>query len=334
MMVRTLFFSLFLSWIGFSDPLSDPDSDLFIKRIEDEKIFVAITYEERFKVGDRFSIHSENTNEIVGLAELISNQISPAGYTENKFIVLKIFKDQIIFPGHRLRPLALVTGNPNYQGATLLMIRSTGENISSRYKPLYTQGFLVGDTAATLDQDEFLVNYLGQVYYGLYPRFTIGTTALVNAAGGLNFLAKYRLLSSNENTISTLITFTRVPDSTQSNLNLTFLWDSFSNDAMITHNFLSLAVLAYDRAGETTAIKSFGSSSIQTGYEFILKHWDRILVGPNYNFEKKTIGGYLSYVAIWDRFNLNVSLNTVDIRADRFDLENGYNMFLDLYWRY
>lgn len=334
MMVRTLFFSLFLSWIGFSDPLSDPDSDLFIKRIEDEKIFVAITYEERFKVGDRFSIHSENTNEIVGLAELISNQISPAGYTENKFIVLKIFKDQIIFPGHRLRPLALVTGNPNYQGATLLMIRSTGENISSRYKPLYTQGFLVGDTAATLDQDEFLVNYLGQVYYGLYPRFTIGTTALVNAAGGLNFLAKYRLLSSNENTISTLITFTRVPDSTQSNLNLTFLWDSFSYDAMITHNFLSLAVLAYDRAGETTAIKSFGSSSIQTGYEFILKHWDRILVGPNYNFEKKTIGGYLSYVAIWDRFNLNVSLNTVDIRADRFDLENGYNMFLDLYWRY
>ncbi len=334
MTVRTLFFCLFLLLGTLSKAVSKSESDLTIRRIEDEKTFVAITYEEHLKVGDRFSIHSDKTQEIIGLAELISTQISPAGYTENNFIVLKIFKDQIIFPGHRLKPLLLVTENSNYQGATLLMIRNTGENISSRYKPLYTQGFLVGDTAATLDQDEFLVNYLGQVYYGIYPRFTIGTTALVNAAGGLNFLGKYRIYSTNENTISTLVTFTRVPDSTQSNLNLTFLWDSFSNDTMITHNFLSLAVLAYDRAIETTAIKSFGSSSIQTGYEFILKSWDRILIGPNYNFEKKTIGGYLSYVAIWDRFNLNVSLNTVDIRADRFDLKDGYNMFLDVYWRY
>lgn len=329
-MVRTFLLSLLLVFIASAKP----DAELSIKRIEDEKTFVAITYEQHLKVGERFSIHSDKTQEIIGLAELVSSQIAPAGYTENNFIVLKIFKDQIIFPGHRLKPLALMTANSNYPGGTLLMIRSTGENISSRYKPLYTQGFLIGDTAATLDQDELLVNYLGQVYYGIYPRFTIGTTALVNAAGGLNFLAKYRLHSSNENTISTLVTFTRVPNSTQSNLNLTFLWDSYSNDAMITHNFLSLAVLAYDRAAETTAIKSFGSSSIQTGYEFILKSWDRVLVGPNYNFEKKTIGGYLSYVAVWDRFNLNVSLNTVDIRADRFDLQDGYNAFLDLYWRY
>jgi hypothetical protein len=103
---------------------------------------------------------------------------------------------------------------------------------------------------------------------------------------------------------------------------------------MVTHNFLSLAVLAYDRAAETTAIKSFGSSSIQTGYEFVLKSWDRVLIGPNYNFENKTIGGYLSYVALWDRFNMHVSLNTVDIRADRWSYKDGYNLFLDLYWRY
>lgn len=330
MMVRTFLFCLLITLVSVAKPIGD----LTIKRIEDEKTFVVITYEDQLKVGDRYSIHSEKTHEIVGLAELISSQISPAGYTENHFIVLRILKDQIVFPGHQLRPLILVTENPNYQGGTLLMIRSTGENISSRYKPLYSQGFLVGDTAATLDQDEFLVNYLGQVYYGIYPRLTIGTTALVNAAGGLNFLAKYRIHSTNENTISTLVTFTRVPDSTQSNLNLTFLWDSYSNDTVVTHNFLSLAVLAYDRAAETTAIKSFGSSSIQTGYEFVLKNWNRVLIGPNYNFEKKTIGGYLSYVMIWDRFNLNVSLNTVDIRADRFDLKDGYNAFLDLYWRY
>jgi hypothetical protein len=332
-MVRTFLFLLFVCLEVFSRP--SESIELTIKRIEDEKSFVAITYDEKLKVGDRYSIHSDKTQEILGLAELVSSQISSAGYTENNFIVLKVFKDQLIFPGHKLRPLQLVTTNPNYKGGTLLLIRSTtGESISSRYKPIYTQGFLIGDTAETLDQDEFLVSYLGQIYYGLYPQFTVGTTALVNAAGGLNFFAKYRVYSSDSNAVSTLFSFTRVPDSTQSNVNITFLWDSYSNDTMVTHNFLSLAVLAYDRAAETTAIKSFGSSSIQTGYEFVLKSWDRVLIGPNYNFENKTIGGYLSYVALWDRFNMHVSLNTVDIRADRWSYKDGYNLFLDLYWRY
>ena len=310
------------------------ETDLTIKRIEDEKTFVVITYNDKLKIGDRYSVHSEKTNEIIGLAELINTNLKASGYTENVFILLRVINDQMIIPGHYLRPLILVTENSNYKGSTQLMIRSTSENVSSRYKPLYTQGVLIGDTASTLDRDEFLISYLGQIYYGLYPRFTVGTTAPVNAAGGLNFFAKFRLHSTNDNTVSTQFSFTRVPESTQSNVNVTFLWDSFSNDTMITHNFLSLAVLAYDRAAETTAIKSFGSSSIQTGYEFILKDWDRILIGPNYNFEKKTIGGYLSYVSIWDRINMHLSLNTIDIRSNRWSYSEGYFLFLDLYWRY
>ncbi len=329
-MVRTLFFCLFFSVFAFSKT----ETQLTIKRIEDEKSFIVLTYDTHLKVGDRYSIHSDKTKEIIGLAELVSSQLSPAGYSENSFIVLKIFKDQIIFPGHTLQPLNLVSKNPNYTGGTLLMVRSTKENISTRYKPLYTQGVLVGETAATLDQDEFLISYLAQVYYGLYPRLTIGTTAPVNVAGGLNFQTKYRIYSSEENTVATALSFTRVPESTQSNLNLTFLWDSYSNDAMITHNFLSLAVLAYDRAAETTAIKSFGSSSIQTGYEFVLPSWDRVLVGPNYNFEKKTIGGYLSYITLWDQYSLHLSLNTIDIRSKRWSYSEGYYLFIDLYWRF
>lgn len=329
-MVRTLLFFLFFAFLA----VSQTENRLTIKRIEDEKTFVVITYDARLKVGDRYSIHIDKDQEIIGLAELVNSQLTPAGYTENHFFVLKIFKDQIIFPGHTLQPLTLDGANPNYRGSTLLMVRSTKEHISSRYKPLYTQGVLVGDTAATLDKDEFLVSYLAQIYYGIYPRLTIGTTAPVNAAGGFNVQTKYRIHASAANTVSTLLSFTRVPDSTQSNLNLTFLWDSYSNDTMITHNFLSLAVLAYDRAQETTAIKSFGSSSIQTGYEFILPGWDRVLVGPNYNFEKKTIGGYLSYITVWDRFSLHLSMNTIDIKAKRWSYSEGYYMFMDLYWRF
>ena len=90
-MVRVLFI-LLLSLSGFAKI----DVDLTIKRIEDEKTFVVITYQEKLKLGQRFSIHSEKTKEIIGLAELINSTLTPAGYTENYFILLRVLNDQMI----------------------------------------------------------------------------------------------------------------------------------------------------------------------------------------------------------------------------------------------
>ena len=281
-----------------------------------------------------YLIKTETSDNILGLAELREIESIENGKYENTFYLSKVFDNQIIQVGDELKEMNLTTYNEDYQGTTELLIKKSKANVSSRFKPIFTQGVVAGDTAETLDRDEFIITYLGQIYYGLYPSWTFGTTAPVNAAGGLNFFSKIRLLSTDQNTLATGLSFTRIPQTDQSTLNLTFLWDSYSNSSMITHNYLSLAVLSYDKAAETTAIKSFASSSIQSGYEFILPNWDRILLGPNYNFETKSIGGYFSYVKIWDRLHVYLSLNTIDIRTLRWSYTEGYYFFLDMYWRF
>ena len=64
------------------------------------------------------------------------------------------------------------------------------------------------------------------------------------------------------------------------------------------------------------------------------KNWDRVLFGPNYNFDLKTVGGYLGYIAIWDTFHLETTLATTNISSGRLDASNGYYLSADMFWRY
>lgn len=324
------FFFILLSFDVFSKNLEL----VYINEIIDAKSFKSYTWNKKLSTNTIYLIKDETTNNLLGLAELKNIDFLDNGKYENLFYLQKVFDNQIIQIGNELKEMNLTTDNDDYPGSTELLIKNSKPNISSRYKPIYTQGVVAGDTAETLEKDEFILTYLGQVFYGVYPNWTLGTTAPVNAAGGLNFFSKFRFLTTEQNSLATGLTFTRIPQTDQSTVNLTFLWDSYSNSSMVTHNYLSLAVLSYDKAGETTAIKSFASSSVQSGYEFILSNWDRILLGPNYNFERKSIGGYFSYVKIWDRLHVYLSLNTIDIRTLRWSYTDGYYLFLDVYWRF
>lgn len=322
-------------WFLNSSPLFASNIEpFFINQIIDSKSFASPTWNKKLNINSVFLIKNNTSGDTIGLAELKKVEILENGKYQNIFYLQKVFDNQIIQVGDELNEINLTTYNENYKGSTELLVKKTKTNVSSRYKPLFTQGVVAGETAEPLEKDEFLITYLGQIYYGFYPYWTLGTTAPLNAAGGINFSSKMRLLSTEKNTLATGLSFARIPSTDQSTLNLTFLWDSYSNTSMITHNYLSLAVLSYDKAAETTAIKSFASSSIQSGYEFILPSWDRILLGPNYNFERKSIGGYFSYVKVWDRLHLYLSLNTIDIRTLKWSYTEGYYFFLDLYWRF
>jgi len=120
----------------------------------------------------------------------------------------------------------------------------------------------------------------------------------------------------------------------ESAVNWNFYWDSTSSSTLITHTFVSVGLAKWKGAANASAIKALGSSSFQTGYEAILSNWDRFLIGPNYNFEKKALGGYLSYVWIYDRLHLQLSLNTVDVTHLRASESDGYYGFFDIYWRF
>ena len=143
-----------------------------------------------------------------------------------------------------------------------------------------------------------------------------------------------KVFDSDSTTLATGFTFVKLTKENQASLNLNFYWDSTSSDALISHTFLGVGLISWDGAAEAAAIKSLTSSSFQTGYEVVLDNWDRFLIGPNYNFEKKALGGYLSYIWMMDRFHFQVSINTTDITHLRLDPTDGYYGFFDMFWRF
>ncbi len=45
----------------------------------------------------------------------------------------------------------------------------------------------------------------------------------------------------------------------------------------------------------------------------ILQDWNRVLLGPSYNFEKKALGGFVSYIWVINRVHTQISVNSADI---------------------
>jgi hypothetical protein len=236
--------------------------------------------------------------------------------------------------GDRVVSLDLSGQQIDYGGGTDRLVVKSSDRVSARYKPIVTQGLSIGETAETLWNKEYLFTYYGQLNYGLYDFLSIGTVLPLNVTGSPNAALKLRMYRSATNVVSTGITYTKIPNSDSSSLNLNFMWDSISNNDLITHNFITLAVVSFSNAVDVSAIKSIGTSSLQTGYEFIMSDWSRFLVGPNFNFEKKSVGGYFSYLKILDRIHLQFSINSTNIRSFKLSPTDGYYAFFDVYWRY
>ncbi|MES3037782.1 MAG: hypothetical protein V4736_07740, partial [Bdellovibrionota bacterium] len=249
--------------------------------------------------------------------------------------ILKSLDNLLIRPGDLLLTVDLSSSNKFLGAHNQLMLRGgREENISSRYKPLYTQGFGIGETAETLGKDEIYITWYGQFGYGLFRPLTVSSNIFLNALGGSNAQMKGKVWSSDTNTVALGMTYTKVPHENKSSLNLDFMWDSISNSTTTTHTFITLAVATFDDSKEASAIRSFGTSAFQTGYEFLLSDWTRVLAGPSFNFETKALGGYVSWVKIWDRFHLHLSLASTNVSSFKFSFEDGYYASFDAYWRY
>lgn len=243
----------------------------------------------------------------------------------------------LIQQGDYVKRINLEEKNNDYVGTTDLLVRSSpSHEISSKYKPLVYQGFFIGETAQTLYKNEWLVNFYGNTYYGLTEELMVGSLIPYNIINGLNASAKYKVYDSDSTTLSTSLNYTDVRSDKESILNFNLYWDSLSSESMISHFYLSVALLRWKGDADVSIIKSLGSSSFQTGYEIVMTDWDRFLVGPSYNFDTKALGGYLSYVWIFDRFHAQLSLNTTNIVKLRAKDSNqeGYFGFFDLYWRF
>lgn len=306
-----------------------------IEKFVDEKSLIAVSDQGDWNIGEILAIVSQNSRAgVVGFVEVEALRQREDGKNEIKLTLQRQSRTYFMQVGDFLRRLDLSTDNEDYFGTTELLIHDSAMNISSKYRPLVYQGFVIGDTAQTLYEKEFLINYFGNVYYGATSNLTIGTLAPVNVLGQPNANFRYKFYDSETTTISSGLSFTRIIKDNQASLNLNFYWDNTSTGALISHTYLGLGIVRWDQASDAAALKYLTSSSFQTGYEVLLNDWDRFLIGPSYNFEKKALGGYLSYIFIRDRFHLQVSINATDITHLRLAPTDGYYPFFDIFWRF
>lgn len=335
-MTRWLFFYLVLLFLpsARSQQLLSYSEGRLLYFLDSESAIVQ-TDSHLWDVGEIVAVESQTPGVgVIGFLQITRLEKSLGNSYELKAKLVRHSRYHFIQNGDRVLKLDLSGDNPSYLGTTELIIEKSDRNISSRYRPLVFQGLLIGETAQTLWSDEFLVTYYGDLIYGLNDRLSLRSLIPGNFVGAYNLKAKYKAVDTVANTLSVGLSMNKIPNETASVLNLDIFWDSISSETTISHTFISLALFSFDRADKTTAIKSLGTSSIQSGYELIMDDWARVLFGPVYNFEKKALGGYLSYMKIWDRFHFSATLSSTNVSSLKFAPEDGYYALIDGFWRF
>ena len=312
-----------------------------IGKITDEQKIIADSESDNWVTGEILLVISKNAEvgalafvEVIGVYPRLGTSAQEPMKYEVRLSLVRQSRKFMIQVGDLVKQLDLSRENDDYVGTTDLLIRDSHLRISSKYRPLVYQGFVIGDTAQTLYEKEFLINYFGNIYYGFNSWLTLGTLAPVNVLGRPNANFRAKFFETDAMTLSAGMSYVKLVKEDSASLNLNLYWDSISTDALISHTFLGLGLISWDKAGDAAAAKYLTSSSFQTGYEIILNKWDRFLVGPSYNFDKKALGGYISYIWMMDRFHLQVSLNATDVTHLRLDPTDGYYGFIDMFWRF
>jgi hypothetical protein len=306
-----------------------------VEKFVDESHLVAFSTNADWQTGEMLTVVSQNAMVgTVAFVEVVGVVERPDSLFEIKLNLQRQSRKYFVQRGDFVRQPDLSDINQDYLGTTDLLIRDSRMKIASRYRPLVHQGFVIGDTAQTLLKKEYLINYFGNIYYGLSDRVTLGTLVPVNFLGRPNFNFRIKMYDSEATTLTTGLSFVRLVKEDQASLNLNFYWDNTSSDALISHTFVGLGLISWDKAGDAAALKYLTSSSLQTGYEILLDNWDRVLIGPSYNFEKKALGGYFSYIWIQKEWHVQLSLNATDVTKLRLDPTDGYYGFFDIYWRF
>ncbi|MCX7978950.1 MAG: hypothetical protein N2578_08100 [Bdellovibrionaceae bacterium] len=241
--------------------------------------------------------------------------------------------NSLIREGDPVEIVDLSQWNPRLAGNTQLLQRFD-RNASLRYRPSVYLGLIGGVTAEPLLENEFFVSLYGQVFYGVTDSLSLGSLVSAAFLELPNASAKYRLYGDGVDRVSVMTQVYSLPDTFGISGNLAFLWTSQSSVHMLTHTSLYLATYTISPDSEKAVVRVIGSARLQSSFELIRSTWDRILFGPVYDISRQKIGGYLSYNWIWDLWQLQIGLNSVDIVNTRLRAEEGYSLALDMFWRF
>ncbi|WP_413291034.1 hypothetical protein [Bdellovibrio sp. HCB337] len=307
----------------------------YVQTIDSAKTLTVISAYSEFRLGEMLVVQSHDPGQdIIGFVQVESIATSGDGQFILKVRLVRHSKYAMVQLGDVLFRMDFNTFHEEYKGTTELIMKNEDPDSSSSYRGLIFMGLSAGETAQTLRKYETLISIFGYLDYGFTSNLTVGTILPADFLSAPNIQAKYKFHESDSNIFTYGMNYFWSPESSTGVVNATFFWDSISSESVISHTNLTLALASFDEAKNLTALKGAGTSSLQSGYEFILQDWNRVLVGPSYNFESKTVGGYVSYVWIWDHFHTQLGVSTTDISNLVYNVQDGYYLNFELYWRF
>jgi hypothetical protein len=266
------------------------------------------------------------SEEILGFG-----QISKKSETQVLATVKTHSKSALIRPGARVVRANLRSMNGKLPARYDLETRPD-RKISARYKPLVYTGFQAGQTASILGKYEHLLGP-GLYAYGLHEKFQLETAFLPNFVGVYNLGGKISIAHNDEFRIAAQLTgqgdlkgFYRV--------GAAIFTDITSNSRFITHYRLALQNAVSSDSQATDTLKNPIQTELRINSGIMLGNWDRLIVGPKFNFDKKILGANLTYVFVWDHFHLLPSLASDDLTRLGLGDRTGTNFNLDFYWRF
>lgn len=318
----------FLFWLSLSSAWGEYAR---IDKITSSQKLTAITDCQKMEVAQRVVILNQDDQSILGYAEIDKINKSSSLLNSLELRIIRHSRDALIRVGDYVDACASDEKVQQAVGSAELL-SSYGFNNSAKFKFLPYQGLIIGSTAETLKKNEYLIEFLGDFYYGLTDRWTLNTQLAGDLLGTSNLLVKYKYLDGFQNMMTFGTAINYYDRLNQYSGEFSVYWDSINSSNQITHTVLSLkSPLGTD---DSKSFKIFSSSSLQSGYEFILPNWNRILVGPRYYFALQTVGGYFGYMWIWDTLHFSINMHTINISNFNIDGNKGYFFVFDTFWRF
>jgi len=289
------------------------------------EVIISESKEGTFQPGDLLLIRAQGQEEILGYAEVTGRVAQSPSVTAN---IRSHSSNALIRTNDTVESIDLTDSDLSKdqmrQGRHDLVVRGN-KKISAKYKPQVYLGALTGQTAATLEKNEFFFGP-GLIAYGLDESFQLSTQPFLDALGEANLHLKWQAYQNEDYRISLGAESRFNFDHRRAVGSFSLYWDTFSNSKFLTYNQLRFTT------GESELNQRKTAAEFSVNYGYITNRWNRIIFGPSIDFQEQTLGGLLSYQWVWDQFHSAFSLQTKDFTNLKFGNE-GYLLYLDFWWR-
>lgn len=283
---------------------------------------------EKVMVGSTFAVYALEKDEVIAIATAVKRitegMVARIQVENSKFMIrekamlrLINFRELIQdFPG-------------NYN-----LMRNHDQRGQARYMPLTYLGNWAGQSAATVRKKEFLAGPT-LLAYGVHDRVQVETAPLQNLVEAYNAGVKVMVLEEEGYSFSLASNYTYFRYYDERPVDFHALLDSFGNSKIMSYIRLSFLGQRPHKNNYITVndYNSAYTAELQNIYGFMLKNWDRILIGPRYNFEDKLLGGHVAYAFIGKHAHVMVGIQSNNFTRVSFGMREYIPVF-DFYWRF